>query len=341
MTPPSLTAAEREGVRKFIEWKTREVSEHIDKGRFEEAEKLAKALLVVAPDAGGNVGLLKSLKNEARDGLQSRSVVGGEIRVPEDFLEVGDRVVVRVVLLNRSGAPLEVDMGDAGEGRGAATIRVAFEERGVLGGVRMDAWAVPLGGLRGTRVVEPGGSWETELVIDSADRSPFNPTVRIYRLSGEIWPRAMTLGARPLMRPIRLAEVVMTVYPRGLGPMRAAPFETMKEGVEEEFAPKVVLAAAFIPDERYREAVTLLVEGQERDLDNPAMRRAMRVALRSVTGRTDLPLEGDPWRRWWGKHGQDVLQGRKAGADGGGEPWGDGTPPDKESGRRDAHKGGS
>ncbi|MHC4777436.1 MAG: hypothetical protein ACYTFG_02535, partial [Planctomycetota bacterium] len=275
-----LTNAEYRAVQKYVGLRTQEVYDLIEKGRFEEAEKLARALLVIAPDTGGDTGLLKTLKNRARDGMQSQSIAGGELRLPEGYLEVGDPIIIKVVITNRSLATLEVDMGDGEDGGGAAAVRVTFEESGALGGVRVDEWTLPVRSLRGTRTLEPGESWEVEVVIDSASHSPVNPTIRTYRVTGEVWPLAMKVGARPVVRPIRLKSGICRIHPRGLQPMRSAPLETLREGLEEEFAPKVVLAAGFVGDELYGEAVEILIAGQERTFDNPAMGRSLRVALR-------------------------------------------------------------
>jgi hypothetical protein len=326
-----LTPEERETVRMFFDRKTDVVEELLRKGRFEKALRLAEALLVLAPDVGQNPVILKALKNKARDGLQAGNVVQGEIRGPEGFTQVGDRILLKVVITNVGGTPITVQMGEEEEERGAATLRISFEERGCMGGVRVDEWSVPVTSLTGTRLLEPGKSWESEVVLDSADRSPVNPTIRTYRISGEIWPLSLRVGPRALHRPIQLEETKFDNYPRGLAPLRQAPLETLKEGVEEEFGPKVFLAAHFLSGPQVREAVTYLAESQEREFDHPAIRRTMRVALRVLTGRKDLPLDSVAWRRWWAEHGAGVLESVAAKAREGKK----GKPGEKEGGNED------
>jgi hypothetical protein len=106
---------------------------------------------------------------------------------------------------------------------------------------------------------------------------------------------------------VHLAEVRFRVFPRGLGPLRADPLGTLAEGVEEEFGPKVVLAARFVSGPDRKKAVRLLVDAQERIFDDPGMGRTMRVALRILTGRPALPLDAAGWRRWWAAHGEAVY----------------------------------
>jgi hypothetical protein len=309
--PGSLTLPEREAVRKYFDAQVREVDERIRRGRYEKAMELAKALLVLAPGIGEDTGVLRAMKNRARDGLQAASVVRGEVVAPDGFHEVGDRLVFRVVLTNVSQSPLEIDMGE--EGEGAANLRIRFTEEGSLGGLRVAEWNARVSGLRGRRVIEPGGAWETEAVLDTGDRSPVNPTARTYAIRGQVRPARMRLGKRPLARPVWFEETVVRVYPRGLAPMRRAPLETLKEGVEEEFGPKVVLAASLVPEDRRREAGEYLVAEQDREFDRAAMPRVLRTALRVLSGRPDIPVESAAWGRWWPLHGRGVLEGLKAG----------------------------
>ncbi|GEM_PF-3504923 len=302
-----LSPRERMAVQKFFTLKAWDVDDLIKAGRYEKALALADAMITLLPGEGGR-DFLRVLKNRAREGIQASRVVRGELLEPAAFTEVGDPLVFRIAVTNVGERPLEIVMDAEDGNQGASRLHVECEEQGCLGGVAHTAWDIPIPGLDGRRVLDPGASLRTRAVLDTADRSPLNPTVRVYRVSGWIRPFEMRAGTRPATRPIRLETKTVRVFPRGLGPLRRAPFETMQEGIEEAFAPKIVLAAHFIGPRRRRAAAMALVEGQRRETSDPALPRVMRVALRALLKRWDLPLERDAWKRWWFENGEDVNQ---------------------------------
>lgn len=318
----NLTPMERRAVRKYLALRTKDVEEWIHKGRLEKAIELAEALLVIVPDEGGDTTYLRALKNRARDKIQAATLLRGTLEGPTGFLEVGDPLVFRVRIENLSPGTIELDMGSRERGSGIARCRIVFEEHGCLGGVRIDEWDEDLPGFTGIKTLDPGAVWETRLAIDSADHAPLNPTVREYRIEGRVWPLAMAVEGQMFSRPVLLDETSVRVFPRGLGPLRAAPLETMQEGIAEEFGPKTFLAAWFIQDSKRASAVDILVESQGGDFNDPVMPRILRAALRIVTGRSDMPLENGAWRTWWARNGQEV----RARATGAGDDSKDGDP---------------
>lgn len=305
-----LSAEDMQAVRRYLSLQARRVEDLIREGRFEKAERLATALEALGEGAGEDAGAFQILKTRARDALQAARALNGRVEAPEGFHEVGDAIVLRVVLENVSGETLELDLGTGN--RAAARVHVAFVEHGYLGDSRTDEWFVPIEGLDGVRTLAPGASWDTTVTLDTADRSPLNATARIYRVRGTVRPRAARVADRALVRPVVLEPAEIRVFPRGLGPMRRNPLETLREGIEDEFGPKVALAARLLPAEQAREGAEILVREHERSFDEPAMRRTLRAALKALTGREDMPLDAAAWRRWWAEKGAAVLSALEA-----------------------------
>ncbi len=315
---PALHAEDRDPpgrvVEDFLRGKLEQAQKDFAAGRYEKALATAEAILELCPEFT-SAREAADLKLKAKDRLQGRDYVHGRVSIEPSECMVGEKATVTLSLRNVHTGRIEILLDSGGESPWSARnlpfaqAHFSFSETGCDGGTLTDSWSHTIPDVEGVIGLEPGGEWEKRFDLDTGDRSPLKATKRVYVISAVLRPSRITAGEKAVFRPVTLEAASLTVFPRGYRILKADPKGAMKRALEDELAVNMFIAAHFVSDGDYGEALAGLVGALGGSFDDPRMKRAILAALAVLT-RRPVPNDVGAWPRWWEKNRGDVEKGR-------------------------------
>jgi len=272
----------------FFARKFRQAQEAFREGRYEFAERLCEALLVLGV-RGSTELKVRRLARLARDRAFAGGVLFVDLKAEKEVLQDRDPLKLTLSLSNRTDQPVKVKVSASGLfGQlhfGVTTMGYRGE---FFGRERSEDLRIPGGEIR----IAAGEKWKHSLLVRrSPDEGPF--LVERLSVKGYLVPSTIESGGRVFSRRLRVPRVEVIRVPGGRSKVAADPVAGLREAIKAGRIEEIYLAAALCGWEgKFEESVEILLKGTKKS--------ALRVAdacynlLRLLTGRNF----GKDRRKW-------------------------------------------
>lgn len=316
----ALTPEEEEERNRRFESILADAEQAAVEGRSRDAMSIAQTGLEGNPPARVRSKLL-TLRRQVKEDLFKNEIVAGRCVIEADSFVIGAAIPVRVELSNLGDEPVVIPATHrtsrnrkiGGESTSLLQLRVSVQDWDWHGSTVTQDRLLNLPLDEDVEIL-PGGSWSTEVTVETDDPL-FRPELVVYRrltTDGKLQPVEIRSGELQWFSAVSLAADTCEVLPKGVEKLRAAPRLSLERALELSGQTRAALNHVFFSSillyaEQPEVAVRYLLEGLS--ADDAGRRQVSLTVLRLVTGRTDLIRAGD-WEAWVSDRFGDVAEPR-------------------------------
>jgi len=305
---------DRGEVERFMAARLEQARRLLDGGRYEQAQRIAEAAIVLLPDSRLRPEF-DALVLKAKGESQSDLLIAGTLNLepsnlqyakPEKGAAFATPLNIRCFLKNVSTTPITLRLYE-GEGKESILqLSVTYEQLDYAGNSMSQTGIVRLPIDAGESItLKPNDSYEIAVPLESLS-SLDSDAPQKYALGAVKIEAALRVygafdgdGRALVLRPIRFPVRDLHVYPAKFKLDEAAkrPITTMRTAIKDGGAQDLFMTAHLVDVREKRNAGDLLV-GKDYDDSTLSMQRA-RLRAMSVVFNTGKSWDIKRWREWW------------------------------------------
>jgi hypothetical protein len=279
-----------------------DMSSAIQHGDYERAVVVADKMLNRRPPPNEEARQqIDRLRKAARQHLLQSFYVDAVVRSEKDQVVIGDAIVGEVMLINVGTEPVVIEDERKGAGASSRTLlhlEVAYREFVPDGTLVRDMLTSNV--VIGKRItIAPGQRYSIPVRLDTLEQNPAGTMLRHYDIGGSVFLAELRAGKETIYGQLQIKPRRVRVFPRNYEHLLNQPLVRLQDAIRRRSPDHIPLAAALVPEEQRREALTVLRDALRQPTTSGAdvaMQRACCVALSVLTDEDRKP-DPQEWLR--------------------------------------------
>ena len=214
---------------------------------------------------------------------------------------IGDAIVGEVMLINVGTEPVVIEDERQGGGASSRTLlhlEVAYREFVPDGTLVRDMLTSNV--VIGKRItIAPGQRYSIPVRLDTLEQNPAGTMLRHYDIGGSVFLAELRVGKETIYGQLQIKPRRVRVFPRNYEHLLNQPLARLQDAIRRRSPDHIPLAAALVPEEQKREALTVLRDALRQPTTSGAdvaTQRACCVALSVLTDEDRKP-DAQEWLR--------------------------------------------